>query len=80
MVVTDRELFRAVDLGIELARTLHRLYGKQAGIAKMRTLTGDRPTVDGVLAGKRLDEIRAGWADGLRVFGEARIPYLLYPR
>ncbi len=80
MVVTDREIFRAVDLGVSLAATLQRLYGKEAGIAKMLKLTGDRPTVDAILAGKRLEEIRAGWADGLRKFAEARRPYLLYPR
>jgi uncharacterized protein YbbC (DUF1343 family) len=80
MMVTDRDVFRAVDLGVVRATTLHRLYGKEAGIPKMLKLTGDRPTVDAIVAGKKLEEIRAGWADGLRKFGEARRPYLLYPR
>lgn len=80
MVVTNREAFRAVDLGVSLATVLHRLYGKQAGISKMLRLTGDKPTVDGVLAGKPLHEIRLGWEDGLKGFLERRQEFLLYPR
>ncbi len=78
--VTNRDVFRPVDLGVVMAAAFHRLYGKQAGISKMLKLTGDRPTVDAVLAGKSLDEIRVAWEPGLRTFSTVRAPYLLYPR
>jgi len=78
--VTNRDIFRPVDLGVVMASAFHRLYGKQAGISKMLKLTGDRATVDAVLAGKSLDEIRVAWEPGLRAFSTARAPYLLYAR
>lgn len=78
--ITNRDVFRPVDLGVVMASTLHRLYGKQAGISKMLKLTGNRETVDAVLAGQSLDEIRVTWEPGLRTFSTVRAPYLLYPR
>ena len=47
---------------------------------RYRMLTGDRPTVDAILAGKSLDEIRVAWEPGLRAFSTVRAPYLLYSR
>jgi uncharacterized protein YbbC (DUF1343 family)/CubicO group peptidase (beta-lactamase class C family) len=80
ILVTNRDAFRPVDLGVVMASVFHRLYGKQAGISKMLKLTGDRPTVDAILGGKSLDEIRVAWEPGLRTFSSVRTPYLLYPR
>lgn len=80
IVVANRDLLRPVDLGVAMASVIHRLYGKQAGISKMLKLTGDRQTVDSVIAGKGLDEIRVSWEAGIGKFKERRVPYILYPR
>ncbi len=78
--VANRDVVRSVDLGIVMASTLHRLYGKEAGISKMLKLTGDRATRDAVLEGRSLDEIRISWQPGLEAFQVRRAPFLLYPR
>lgn len=80
LVLTDRDAFRAADLGVTLATTLQRLYKKDLDLGKMIKLVGDRGTLDGIAAGVSLDEIKAGWVPGLLAFEERKKPYLLYPR
>jgi uncharacterized protein YbbC (DUF1343 family) len=80
LVVTDREVFRAADLGVVLATTLHRLYGKQFAAEKMIKLAGDRATLDGIVGGESLNEIKGAWLPGLREFETRRKAHLLYPR
>lgn len=80
LVLTDREVFRAADLGVTLAKTLQRLYKKDLDLGKMIKLVGDRQTLDGIAAGNSLAQIKAGWVPGLLAFEERKKPHLLYPR
>jgi len=80
LIVTDRDSLRAAELGLVLASTLHRLHGKDFQAEKMIKLLGDRPTLDGILAGKAAAEIRDAWTKGLLEFERRRKAFLLYPR
>lgn len=78
--VTDREVFRAMDLGLALAITLHKENEESLGIDKSIRLLGDRPTLEAIRAAKPVDEIRALWQPALDAFHQRRQPHLLYPR
>lgn len=78
--VTDRDAFRAVDLGIVLATELQRRHPQKLELEKALRLLGDRPTLEAIRAGKPLGGIRRLWAGGLAEFERRRRPYLLYPR
>ncbi len=80
IVLTNREIFHATDLGVALASALHRLYGKDFAVEKMLPLLGDRATLDGIVSGKSLPGIKAEWVTALKDFHERRKPFLLYPR
>ncbi len=80
MILTDRDAFRPVDLGIVLAATLNGKYSGNLELGKMLTLLGDRPTLEAIRAGKPLPEIKASWEAGLREFENRRRDHLLYPR
>jgi uncharacterized protein YbbC (DUF1343 family)/CubicO group peptidase (beta-lactamase class C family) len=79
-LLTDRDTFRAADLGVTLAATLHRLYGEQVKLEKMARLLGDAATLKAIQAGKPLAEIQARWREGLAKFTERSRPHWLYPR
>jgi len=80
MAVTDREAFRALDLGLALATTLQAENPDALRLSESIRLLGDRPALDAILAGKPVDEIRAMWQPALERFEERRRPHLLYPR
>ncbi|MCW1886241.1 DUF1343 domain-containing protein [Luteolibacter flavescens] len=80
MVVTDRDAFRAADLGIALAATLHRLHPAELKLGEMKKLIGDPETLEAIRKGETLDVIRAVRDRGLPDFMKRRTPHLLYPR
>lgn len=80
ILLTDREAFRAADLGVVLAATLDRFYPKEADIAKMAKLAGDAPTLDAIQRHESLDKIRSLRDRGIEAFLKRRAPFLLYPR
>lgn len=77
--LTDRDACAAVDIGLELAVVLQRLYPEQAKLAAMARLLGDDATLGAILAGKSSTEIKVAWASGLAEFAARRKPFLLYP-
>jgi uncharacterized protein YbbC (DUF1343 family)/CubicO group peptidase (beta-lactamase class C family) len=80
LLLTDREAFRAADLGVVLASTLHRLYGEPLKLDKMARLLGDATTLEAIKAGKSLAECKRLWQGGLAKFEERTRPHWLYPR
>ncbi len=79
VILLDRERFRAVDVGIELALALRRLYRDQFNVDAMARLLGDDETLQAIKAGETLAQIRARWAAGLARFDARRRAALLYP-
>ena len=80
ILLTDRDAFRAAELGIVLARALHRLYGDKLDLGRMAGLLGDQPTLDAIRAGETPGVIMQAWKAGLERFEARRQPHLLYPR
>jgi len=79
--LSDREVFRPLDLGIELMRAVHGMYPNTFTLqSKGNVLLRHAPTIEAILRGAGRDEIRELWQPGLEEFLKRREPYLLYPR
>ncbi len=78
MVVTDRDRLQAVDVGIVLAQTLHRLYSNEFALDKVQRLLQHQETIEAIRAGKSLAAIKQSWAADLEAFKKRRAEYLLY--
>ena len=78
IIITDREACRAVDAGLEIARTLFRFYPKDFAIDKMRTLLRHEPTLDAIKAGRPLAEMKKDWEPELEKYRRRREAYLIY--
>ena len=78
ITVTNRDAFRPVRLGLEIASALHRLYPTEFDLDGATRLLGSQQTLDRVEAGDVPSDIAAGWADGEREWRERTAPYLLY--
>ncbi len=76
--ITDREALRPVKLGIVLAETLERLFGKDFQVEKVdRLLKNDRVQAM-IEEGLSPARIRASWKKDLQAFLAERKPFLLY--
>ena len=80
-MVSNRDKFRPLDLGIALMTSLAETHGDTFDFeGKGNVLLRHQPTLERVLRGSSPDEIRAGWSEGLEEFLKRRKPFLLYPR
>lgn len=80
ILLTDREAFRAADLGLALASFLHRLHPDQLGLEQMAKLLGDPGTLEAIRDDKPQPEIRNVRDRALADFLKRRETHLLYPR
>ncbi len=78
IIVTDWSRFDPLRLGITLAVQLHALYPREWKPDGMLRMVADRSTYQGILAGKSVDAITAGWESELEAFRTIRERYLLY--
>ncbi len=78
VILTDRESCQVVDVGLEIARTLCRLYPNDFNADKMSHLLLHAPTLAAIKSGKSLKEIRATWQPDLDAFLRIRAKYLMY--
>lgn len=78
ILVTDRETCSSIDVGLELARTLYRLFPGQFPIEKLKPLLSDPATLEALKSGQTLSRIRALWQPALQDFQKLRARYLLY--
>ena len=77
-VLTERDRCPVLDIGVELALAVHRLYPDKFKVEEMGRLLGDDETLNAIKAGESLAQIKARWAAGLKKFDERRRPALLY--
>ena len=77
-VVTDRNGFDALELGIELAAALHKLYPADFKIEKMQGLLVNQAAYDALIAGQDPRRIAQGWMEELHRFEKVREKYLIY--
>jgi uncharacterized protein YbbC (DUF1343 family)/CubicO group peptidase (beta-lactamase class C family) len=78
ILLTDRDRCNVVDVGLQIAETVYRLYPNDFNPAKMDHLLLDKATLEAVKLNKPLKEIRAGWDNNLQDFQKRRAKYLLY--
>jgi uncharacterized protein YbbC (DUF1343 family) len=78
LVVVDREAFRPVRTGVEVACRLRALYPDEWDAQAYRRLLGNRKTLDALLDGASAPEIESLWKDGLEQFRKRRSRFLLY--
>ena len=78
MVVTDRDVLNAVDVGLALALTLQRLYPNDFALEKVEHLLQHPPTMEAIKSGKSLAEIKQLWATDLEEFKKRREKFLIY--
>jgi uncharacterized protein YbbC (DUF1343 family) len=77
-VLTDRNGLDALELGIELAAALHKLYPAEFKIDKMQGLLVNQAAYDALMAGQDPRRIAQDWMDELKKFGKMREKYLIY--
>jgi uncharacterized protein YbbC (DUF1343 family) len=78
IILTDREHCCAVDIGIVIAKTLHRLYPEKFTLRKFNVLLGHDQTIQDIQSGKSLAQIKQAWSGCLEEFQRHRAPFLLY--
>lgn len=78
LTVTDRDNFKSMLMGLEIAEALYRLYPKEFQIEKMITLLGSQSTVERLKRGDSPEDIAAGWGAELEKFRAIRAKYLIY--
>lgn len=77
-VLTDRNGLEALELGIELAAALHKLYPNDFKIDKMQGLLVNQAAYDALIAGQDPRRIAQDWMEELQKFGKMREKYLIY--
>jgi uncharacterized protein YbbC (DUF1343 family)/CubicO group peptidase (beta-lactamase class C family) len=78
IIVTDRTVLDAPELGIELAAALRKLYAEHWKVELMLKLLANREVYDAVVRGDDPRAIAQGWQEDLEKFKELRNKYLLY--
>ena len=77
-VLNDRDRCNVVDVGLQMAKTLNRLYPNNFNPEKIQRLLLHKPTLEAIKADKPLNEIRASWAADLKEFDKRREKFLIY--
>lgn len=79
ILVTDRNVLDAPELGVEIAAALHRFYREQFKVERMHTLLANRTVLDAIAAGHDPEQIADAWRADLEKFKQQRKSALLYP-
>jgi uncharacterized protein YbbC (DUF1343 family)/CubicO group peptidase (beta-lactamase class C family) len=77
-ILTDRTACPVVDIGIELALVMNRLYPDKFKVEDMGRLLGDDETLHAIKAGEPRATIKARWTKAAARFEERRAAALLY--
>jgi uncharacterized protein YbbC (DUF1343 family)/CubicO group peptidase (beta-lactamase class C family) len=77
-VITDRDRFDSIRLGLEVAYALHKLYPGKIDVEQSKQLIGNRKVIDALKAGTDPRVIEQGLMTDLASFMNRRRPYLLY--
>lgn len=79
ILVTDRNVLDAPELGVEIAAALHRFYSDQFQLQKMNVLLANGQVLAEIGAGEDPEHIAEEWRAGLEAFEQQRQAALLYP-
>ena len=78
IMLNDRDRCNVVDVGLQMAKTLYRLYPNDFKLDKIKHLLLHQPTLDAIKADKPLSEIHAAWKTELDEFQKRRERFLIY--
>lgn len=78
IIVTDRMVLDAPEMGIELAVALRKLYPDNWKVESILGLLANRQTYEAVVNGEDPRNIAQDWQENLQKFKELRAKYLLY--
>jgi uncharacterized protein YbbC (DUF1343 family) len=78
IVITDRNLLDAPELGIEVAAALQSLYPGDYKVAGVDTLMLNKQSMDALVAGQDPRRIAEQWRENLERFEALRAKYLIY--
>ena len=78
IIVTERNLLDAPEMGLELASALMKLYPDKWKIDHMITALSNKEVFDALAAGEDPRTIAQGWRDSVEQFIKMRTKYLLY--
>jgi uncharacterized protein YbbC (DUF1343 family) len=78
IIVTDRNVLDAPEMGIELAVALHKLFPTDWKMDKLMGLVANQAVVDAIAADTDPRVIAQSWQEDLQKFRALRTPYLLY--
>lgn len=78
VLVTDRNVLDAPELGIEIAAALHKLYAQDYKLEKIETLLANRHVLEMLESGVDPARIADAWRDALAQFEVRREKVLLY--
>jgi len=77
-VITDRDQFDSIRLGLEVAYALHKLYPGKIDFELSKVLIGNRKVIDALKAGDDPRVIEQGLMNDIAIFMNRRRPFLLY--
>jgi uncharacterized protein YbbC (DUF1343 family) len=78
VLLLNRDILDAPELGIEIAAALHHLYPSQFQLQKMSILLANKSVLEAIDHGEDPRRIAAEWRSGLKVFLQQRQSALLY--
>jgi uncharacterized protein YbbC (DUF1343 family)/CubicO group peptidase (beta-lactamase class C family) len=78
ILLTERNVLDAPELGVEIASALHRFHPDQFALKKMNTLLANRSVLDAIASGDDPEYIAEGWRADLEAFERRRESVLLY--
>ena len=78
IVITNREIVDAPELGLELASALRKQFPGEFDIAKINTLLANQAAFQQLQAGQDPRRIAEDWRDGVERFMPVRAKYLIY--
>ncbi len=77
-VLTDRDACPVIDIGLELALAVRRLYPDKFKVDDMARLLGDDETLNAIKSGETLAQIKARWSASLATYEQRRKAAQLY--
>lgn len=78
IIVTHRDVFHPLRTGLSIAVTLHRVYADQWETKSLNRLLASEETLNGILSGRRVDQIQSSYRTQLQTFERRRNQFLLY--
>jgi uncharacterized protein YbbC (DUF1343 family)/CubicO group peptidase (beta-lactamase class C family) len=79
IIVVNREIIEAPEMGIELAAALRKLYPQEFDMSKMNTLLANQAAFQELQSGFDPRRIAEDWREALEKFLPVRAKYLIYP-